>query len=92
MLGIDAGHVGTILKSMGFEIKRGIKKKVTHTNKTTSKSVDMYDLNNKYICTFNSIKEACQWCIDNKYTSAEKIQSVYSGIMRCLCGDTKYSH
>lgn len=92
ILGIDAGHVSTILKSMGFEIKRGIKKKVTHTNKTSSKSIDMYDLSNKYICTFNSITEASQWCIDNEYTNAEKIQSVYSGIMRCLRGDIKYSH
>jgi len=59
--------------------------------KANSKKIDMYDLNNNFVRTFNSIKEASEWCINNNMCESTVPRNVRIGISRCLSGKYKHS-
>ena len=59
--------------------------------KANYKKVDMYDLNNNFIKTFASIKEASEWCIKNDLTESKIPRNVRVGICNCLSGKHRYS-
>ena len=67
------------------------KERIAAIVKANSKKIDMYDLNNNFIKTFSSIKEASQWCVENNLTESKVARNIRVGICKCLAGKYKYS-
>lgn len=64
------------------------------SRKMQSKKVNMYNLNNNFICTFNSLIDAYYFLYDNNYTSSLHKHGVISHITAVCKGQRKtaYKH
>lgn len=68
IMGIHPDSVHNILKEHNISIKSG----ASIQKEKNSKKVNMYDLQNNYLKTFNSIMDAAQYLIDNRLTNCKK--------------------
>ncbi len=64
------------------------------SKKIISKKVSMYDLENNFICNFNSLVEAYQWLYQNHFTEVKSPKGVTSHISAVCKGKRKtaYKH
>lgn len=79
------------LKQQEKENKYQLKQQQQKENNHNLTAVDMYDLDDNYIMTFSSIKEASEWCINNNYIESKVPRNVRVGICKCLAGKYKSS-
>ena len=81
----DDSHVGTILKTLGYNTK------VNGFN-SFKKSIAAYDKQGKFIKSFESIGDAAQWLIDNNLTMQSAFESARAAIGRVANGKRKTAY
>ena len=81
----DSGHVGEVLRTLGYDTSINIKN-------YNSKPVVAYDKQGNLVESFKSTKEAAQWLIDNGVTTQQCLESARAAIGRVANGKRKTAY